>query len=468
MNGKLNKNIGFSMLPFAFLFLFEPGYTVWDPLPDFIGYIILCFAIMNLADLNPRIHESLNGFKKGILIGFARLIAIYLLKNLFLNREQTMGVLLFAFVFAFFELIILLPAYRNLFEGLLSLGITYDGDSIHYKKSRLIKYIQNENGKKIAIVKESRKNRTEKCYSLTCAFLIIRNAAMALPEFTTLVSNSSYEFISLLRGFGILIALPLGLFWLIKMLRYCAKIRQDRTFIENASAAYESKARENPQYFTARHVTVGLSLILVSLVLTIDFYSDYQNLLPDFFFYAVILVSVIFLRSCSGKWKFIVAISSFGIITSVISHLSSLNFHSEFYPNAIRKNLNAYYSFYRMAAYHAIDAVVFILTVGLLLLLIWDIFKQHTDYAQTDSEKLKKEMKSRFILNASLCFTAAIFAGGGSVYFILSQPFYYTGNWIFYYSTMISVLLTLIFAFGSSYFISHMINSVKYRYRRFL
>ena len=57
MNKKLKRNIGFTLMPFAFLFLFEPAYALIDPLPDFIGYLILCTALSNLSFINHRIAE---------------------------------------------------------------------------------------------------------------------------------------------------------------------------------------------------------------------------------------------------------------------------------------------------------------------------------------------------------------------------------------------------------------------------
>ena len=58
MNGRLIRNIGFTLLPFAFLFLFEPGISIKDPIPDCIGYVIFCLAIRNLADIEIKNKET--------------------------------------------------------------------------------------------------------------------------------------------------------------------------------------------------------------------------------------------------------------------------------------------------------------------------------------------------------------------------------------------------------------------------
>ena len=220
----MKKNAGFSLIPFALIFLFEPGYTVLDPLPDFIGYAILCLAILNLADVSPRIMDAYGRFRRAILINALRLLAIYLLQTVFLDAEHTVGVLLFSFVFSFAELVYLIPAYKDLFDGLLSLGMMQDGTAI-YRRRVVKRKIKNSDSGEITIVtREVGKNATEKLYILTVCFLFVKHLAMTLPEFTSLTTNQPYTFIALLRGMGIAIALPIGVWWLIAFWRYCVSV----------------------------------------------------------------------------------------------------------------------------------------------------------------------------------------------------------------------------------------------------
>lgn len=468
MKGKLKKNIGFSLMPFAFLFLFEPGYTIFDPLPDFIGYVLLCMAVINLSDISPRIEEAYNGFRKGVLIGFFRYVAIYLLTTFFLNNEKSVGLLLFTFVFSFFEVIVLLPAYKSFFEGILSLGMMHDGESPYRKRRREIVKRNRKTGETYTVVREGSRNASEKCYSLTCAFLLVRNLATALPEFTTLATNSAYEFIMLLRWFGILITLPIGISWLISMLNYCKRIRREREFIDRLSDLYIEKVEQNPQFYTVRIIATGLGLMLVAFVLSIDFYADYINMLPDFFSFAVLAAAAIFLREYSNRWKYVLASSLVSILTSVVTHLTATAFHSEYYPNAIRKNAEAYDAFYRMVGLHVIDAVMLTITVALALLLLKDVYCKCLDFSKNSLIDPEELVKRRFSTKAILVFVTVILTAVGSVYFVMSQPFYYTGRWYFYYSTMISVFLSLIMGISAATLVSHAINFVKYCYRRYI
>ena len=465
MNGKLHKNIGFSLLPFAFIFLFEPGITVIDPLPDLIGYAILCIAVINLADINPRIAEALGGFRKGILISLLRFLSIYLLDKFFVADEQTVGVLLFTFVFGFFELVILIPSYRQLFEGLLSLGMLHNGTAVYLKRIRRIKRIDPESGKEVFYVKESRRNITEKAYTTTVCFFIVRTLATTLPEFTTLISNSSYEFVRLLRLFGFMITLPIGIFWLVKMVSYCAKIRRDTPFLRELSELYLKNARGNPNFYVVRRLSGVLYVMIVAFLISADFYSDYINLLPDFIFYVTLIISTLMAKKFSRKWILLLVASLCGAVLNLVTHFVTVDFHNRFYPGAIRKNIEAYNAFYRMAAFSAVDAVILVITVAIVIYVLWDIFKNHTDFSLATTDKERKEERGRFLKGAISTSILSFLAACGSVYYVLAQPFYNSELWFFYYSNIISVLITLTFTFSSVYFIGYVAGSIKYRYR---
>jgi hypothetical protein len=210
MYGRLRKNIGFSLIIFAFFFLFEPSYALIDPLPDFIGYSILCLALVNLADINERIRDSLKGFGKAAVLSLLRFVSLFITAKLFGEDENTIGQLIFVFVFAFFEIFVAIPAYKSLFEGLTSLATFHDGEAVFRKK------------------REKGRSSTEKIYSLTSAFIAVKNVVCSLPEFTSLQTNSSYEFVHLLRIFAIVAVLPISIAWLISVVRYFISVKKMR------------------------------------------------------------------------------------------------------------------------------------------------------------------------------------------------------------------------------------------------
>ncbi len=470
MNGKLKKNIGFSLLPFAFLFLFEPGFTLIDPLPDFIGYIIICLALINLSDINFRISDAVGGFKKGIVISLLRYVAMYLLDSYFVIDEQSVGLLLFVFVFSFFELIVLISAYKSLFEGLLSLGMLHDGNFVYQKKVRKRLKVDKKSGEKILYVRESKRNISEKTFFLTATILVVRSLAVTLPEFTSLATNTAYEFVNLLRFLGFIVALPFGMVWLIKIIKYFVSVRKDTAFIKSLSELYLSEMKGRPNFFTVRELNIGLSIMLAAFVVSLDFYTNYINLIPNILFYLLLILSVIFLRKYSKKWITVCAMSGLGtIISTVTRHLATTLYSNPlFSPEAIKKDLEAYLGYYRVVSFNILDSVWMLITIFTVLLLLWDLYKKHSNIAiASDSKELKeyKEHKRSFLIRAISTFSLATLTTAGSIYYVLSQPFENTGKWYFYYAAIIAIVISISFASVASCFIGFIINSIKTRYR---
>ncbi len=448
MHGRLYKNMGFSLMPFAFLLLFEPSWSLLDPLPDFIGYFLLCMSIINLADINPRISEAFCGFRKACVLSIARFASMLLVNKHFASGEQTMGSLIFVFVFAVFEITVLLPAYKNLFEGLLSLGIFYDGEAVHRKKS----------GRSA--------NLTEKLYALTVFFVIAKTVVCALPEFTGLISHNPYEFLTILRAIAVILVTPLSVVWLVKTLSYCKQVRADKSFISNLAHAYLERAESTPQFYTLRVLTVGLTALSVSIILSIDFYSDNINLIPDFLFYATVLLCAIYIKEYSPKWKWTAVTATVGVLISVAVWLSTKSFFAQYYPNAIRKDLGAYYAYYSMLALYIVESVVFIVTVALVLLIIRDIYKNHTDIVKAASQKEYALESRKFKACGIVCSVMTVLSGLGNIYYVWALPFYDNGRF-FSYSAMISGAINIIFAFAVCYLISSLKDSVKHNYRMY-
>ena len=470
MNLKLKKNLGFSLIPFAFFFLFEPHYTLIDPLPDFIGYIILIIALSNLADVNYHIQDAVRGFKKGIIISICRYVSIYVLKHIFSVEERSVGILLFVFVLSFFELVVLIPAYKSLFDGLLSLGMMHDGTYVYYKRIRKKLKINKHTGEKTLYVRESKSNVSEGLYYLTVVLLFARTLAAALPEFTSLSSNSSYEFVNLLRGFGMVIALPIGVVWLVTALKYFIGIRKDTSFINSLTQFYIDEIKQKPNLFTVRDVTSILYILLAASVVSIDFFVDYINIVPNWLFYAVALASLILVRKYSKVWIPLAAISSVGILISAFtrSFAHSLYVDTEFSPLAIKKNLEIYLLYNKVVSFTVLDAVMMLATVVMLICFVWKIYKRHTDFAlalEKGARSERKEMTRRFWLGSVAVIFASALSASGNVYYVMIQPFENEGVWYIYYAPVIAIFLSIVFVLTFVYFIMFVVNSIGYRYR---
>jgi hypothetical protein len=449
MYGKMRKNIGFSLIPFAFLFLFEPNYALIDILPDFIGYFIICLAIINLADVNLRIREAFWGFRKAILISICKYIALYLLNKFFVDTEQNVSLLLFTFVFSFLELIVLVPAYKKLFEGFLSLGLLYGGEAVYYAK------------------KAGRANVTEKIFRSTIIFVLIQKLCATLPEFTTLISHDFYEFIKLLRVFGILIVLPVGIVWVVRLFKYFKRVRSDMVFISTLSDLYLEKAEANPHFFTVRVLSTGLLTLAIGLVCTVDIYSDRINFLPDFIPYLLLLVAIIFLRKYSKSWLAPASSAIVGLFISAGQHYTNNYFSKNFYFSEIAKNLEAYNAYYTAFYFKIAEAIVFGVTFFLLMRFLWNIYSNFSDLSRSERGREHNEIKRVFVHGTISLSILAILTLVSGVFYFYAQPFFYT-EWYYYYSMTISVVINLIFALYAWFFLNNIKNIIKRRYSLYL
>lgn len=470
MDLKLRRNVGLSLIPIAFFFLFEPYFILIDPLPNFIGYIILAIALTNLADINYHILDARNGFKKGIAISIFRFIALYVLKNVFAAEEQSVGRLLFSFSLSVFELVILIPAYKNLFDGLLALGMMHEGTYVYNNIIRKKLKIDKKTGEKTLYVRKSRHNVSERAYFLTVAFLLISCLAATLPEFTSLIDNSSYEFVNLIRGLGYIIALPFGIAWLVNIVKYFAELKKDTQFIDNLTKLYVSEIRQRPNIFTVREVTALLFTLLAAFVASFDFFVDYINIVPNAIFYVLILASIFVAMKYSKLWIPISVFSTVGIIISTLTRYFAkvLYVNNEFTPLAIKKDLEVYLAYYRVVSFTILDAIWMLMTAILVVFLIWSIYKKHTNYAPASENKAKseiKELKGRFIAGAACAITSAVASAAANIYYVMIQPHEDLGVWYIYYAPAITIAISILSTLAFVYFIMFIVNSVKYRYK---
>jgi len=130
-NMRSNKKIPWIFIAVSLVFAFNPSISIIDPLPDFIGYILLSFALSRLAALNSTIAEAKRAFEWMILIDGGKILAVMWVFGMESLSERNTSVLVWCFAFAVLEGIFLIPAYLKLFGGLSEIGALSPSDAIH-------------------------------------------------------------------------------------------------------------------------------------------------------------------------------------------------------------------------------------------------------------------------------------------------------------------------------------------------
>lgn len=466
MDKKLNIKLGFILIPFAFIFLFEPFYMLSDPLPDVIGYLILYCSLISLADVNHKIRKALGNFKIAIVISICRFVSKGVWEKLFSETESSTGLLLFIFVLSLFEIITLVPAYKNLFEGLLSLALMHNGESVYYKKTKKALKIDNISGEKILVIRESQNNVTEKLSFLTIFFCITKSLLVLLPELTSLATNEDYEFIGVIRILAFFALLPLGIYWLIKIFKYFVSIRKDKAFIENLTDLRSKTLLLNPKIYDARVLSTGLYILIAAFILSIDLYSDHVNVIHNSLFYIAAIFAALVLSKFSKKWILLLSCSAVGAIVSYITHQLNSTLYSDpnFYAGAAKKNVQVYYSFYKMAFFSLADAICLLITVIIAVMFLFDIYKKFSRYPLLNDAQIKKEYVFGLwaFTIVALCFTTLSCAA--YVYYIFTQPQEGLGLWYFSYASLINIAISIASAIAATSLILFIKGRVESRY----
>ena len=126
-------------------------------------------------------------------------------------------------------------------------------------------------------------------------------------------------------------------------------------------------------------------------------------------------------------------------------------------------------SFYKVVSFTILDVALTLIAVIFAVLLVWDVYKRHSNLAPSlakNEARDVKEHKLSFAKWTVAIMLAATFSSAANIYYILVQPFENVEEWYFYYSPIIAIVASVIFAIVAVYFTVFIINSVKFRYSR--
>ena len=145
---------------FGLFFLINPYFWVFDVLPDFIGFILMCFGVDKLSDLEGRFAAAKKGFIELAVISAVKTAGLVLLPHI-----DEIFVIVLVFSFGLLEAMFFIPAMKNLFEGFRYFGIRSGSNAAEYK--------------------------SESIQSLACVAYCLRIALAFLPEVPKLFVNST-------------------------------------------------------------------------------------------------------------------------------------------------------------------------------------------------------------------------------------------------------------------------------------
>ena len=408
-NEKRTKSLGFGYIIASFVFLFNPNISIFDVLPDFIGFFLLVLGLAKLADIMPKFADVRESFVKLTWISLAKFLSIVLIVIMPVNEKATFGLVL-TFSFAVVDLIFLIPAWNGFFEGLIYLATRKDGTAIFYRKKNW--------GKSI----------TEKLKNLTVAFFIIKECVIIMPELTSLSSydisgNVDYKTLDIhhfqpyFRVLSTVFIIVFGIVWMCRMIAYINRIKKDSAFVSRVMDVYREEVLPNTDLFTRRRIKAGLVTLCFAFGLGIDFYVFDVNTIPDF------LSAILFVCGYALLYRYVKA-SKAAIIAGAVYGLVSLAHWGHtlyFVENFDITHIDKVYDVYEAYLYVCMSAIAEAAAFFAFSLVVYYVLKtlvrDHTgyviegsmsDYARRQREDEKRIMKKRLVEGVVASALAAI------------------------------------------------------------
>ena len=382
------KRMGFLLIALSALFLFNPDIAVFDLLPDVFGYILLSLGLSSLSYLNYHFEESAKRFQRLIALGAARIAFVVVLFGLVNYTDRPTAMLLGNFVFGVLELLMLLPAYHHLFEGLLYVGSrTGVGESVFRPTaasklwSLVIRRRSEFEGQTAPV------SVTESVSFMTALFAVCKVALGVLPEFTALTEHSEsapnlYVYVWMFRVGAVLLGAVIGVIWLLLALRYYIGILRDRAFVDELRAWYMRDVYPNKDLFVAKRYKLGSFFLLLGIMLAIDLPMDDVNILPDVLCALCLMAGVLALRYYVSSWKASVAVLAAYAVASVAESLWQIRYFKieGFEAQAALNGAKATEAYVVSIVFSAVCAVLFVLSIVCVLNCLKEMIRTHTGF----------------------------------------------------------------------------------------
>lgn len=395
------KALSFGLMLAAPFFLFNPEYSIIDPLPDFIGYILIVLALRKLRDVDSHLEAAASGFEKLALVTGVKFLAVFFSFSSWLTEsERPTAMLLIAFISGAVELILIFTSgWNSFFEGLVSFSEREGGSAALAKGRR---------GREI----------TPAVRRLTFVFVSLKAALATLPEMSVLSSHTYddtafnfYEYIELFRVLAIFFGLIAGTVWLVAMLRYLRLIKKDAEFFEAAWRVYSENVLGREGTVIRRRIRWALTAAVAAFLFTPDLYVDGYNVIPDALAGLLLVLAFVLLRRFWKKWVRGVVISSVYTAVSAFTWYGRYSFHQHYTDILVQRDSAAWEAFWRLYPAEILAEVIFAAAALTLISALTRLVRDHCGYVGANASEAFRESRLSAIrksLDLRLRLTGAI------------------------------------------------------------
>lgn len=381
----------------ASVFLFNPIVSIVDIFPDFIGYLILLYALRKQAYSDEKAEESSRALKVMSLISSLKIVALLLVPTL----GQTMF-LVFSAVFGILESIYGISLFMKLFDCFSTYALLDENSRC-----------ANNSGLRL----------------FTQVSLVLRLILAFMPDLTFLSNNEGdmplYKFRPSLFVISVFISLVISAIWLVLMIIYTNRFAT-ASLNKKLSERYHEAYEKRDSLFVSKDYLSFLFIICVGCVFTLDFNLDLINVIPDCIFTALIAISFLYLFI---KKRFTNIIALISICAGSVVHIAveaylkatAKSFFEKYSLISIERVSNAEDIYFKMCALSIASSLLFSGIVVFTLILIRKYArKELEEYAHlfigADKSYMLKEFdqttKKQMIVAFVFTGICAIFSAG--------------------------------------------------------
>ena len=423
----------------------NPVVAFYDILPDCIGYLLICVALLRLTDLNSSIADALKRFRTLIWIHIGGLLMQYYIYNV-LSKEPKLNpqeiptmVLLCAFVMAVPQIYFAVPAWRDLFKGFWELAERHDGVAVfHYGKRN--------------------SNLCERMRSASGVFVVAMTALSVLPEMSVLTTFEYeveklpfdwYQFVWLFRVSATMILTVLFLVWIIRFIRFILLFTRDRAMMDSIEARYERDILPQGDMLSMRRLRFGIVFLTIGAALMLNVCIEEQILVPTILCAIFACIGVlVFGEDLKERKSFFLSCGALALLS--IGELWLNSYYTKFYSyESSGWNPDAYTLFLGLRAIQVaqafLAATMFWILLNLFSKFVEERIFEHYEGSNTEeisaraTARLHKSFGRRILVCRILFFVSATTLALESI-FQLDYP------WIWWISVPTVVASTIAFA----------------------
>lgn len=285
-------------------FLLNPVVGVYDVLPDFIGCFLVILGIRDAAYMIEKFASAARWFRYAALISILR----FAVSIMGVERQHTLPLTL-AFVFAVVEMIVYIPAFKDLFAGFDYAAMRHGGSGILSLGRRMGIYTDESGVRRYGEIQDDTTGRLATLFSV---FTVIRAVLSVVPELPALQLSESenvgeitgFQFSSvgnLIRAAVVVIVLIPAVITFVKYLRFLLRIRKAGDFIPEIYAELGRRFGDLRELHTSTRMKT-LSLVIGAAVLLYMGFYDYQmNVIPRYIPAAILCAAAVMLAASADK-----------------------------------------------------------------------------------------------------------------------------------------------------------------------